>query len=47
LIPVAHAQALAEKNPSAKLVVLQSAHNDVHEAPGYREAITRALAETK
>lgn len=47
LIPLTHAQALAAKNPSAKLVVLQSAHNDVHEAPGYREAITRAFAEFK
>ncbi len=47
VIPIANARALAEKNPRAKLIVLKAAHNDVHEAPSYREAIVRALAELK
>jgi uncharacterized protein len=44
LIPITNAQALIQKNPSAKLFVLQGAHNDVHEAPNYRQTITDALA---
>jgi uncharacterized protein len=47
LIPIANARALVEKNPNAKLSVLQGAHNDVHEAPNYRKTITDALAGLK
>jgi uncharacterized protein len=47
LIPVANAKALVQKNPNAKLFVLQGEHNDVHEAPNYRQTITDALARLK
>jgi uncharacterized protein len=47
LIPVANAKALAEKNPNAKLFVLKAEHNDIHEAPNYRQTITDALAGLK
>lgn len=44
LIPLAHSQALAERAPGARLVVIAgAAHNDVHQFAAYKDAIDQAL----
>jgi len=45
LIPISHAEAIAARVPHAELVRLPGAgHDDVHDHPRYREALTAALA---
>lgn len=44
LIPLAHSQALAERAPGARVVVIAGAgHNDVHQFAAYKSVIDQAL----